>query len=303
MTLPLNPLRAAELARQAMKQEHAPIGQCEGFDGMSNTRCAYVAGHSGEHLFSRGDASDEIRLKLLHNNRDQRETLLREMAEQLMAAVQEVDETRAQLSGAEAASTATRTHSDARDLAVSMASFIASIDKSSSDVADYIAEQLRPLISRANWHEAASTAGKQKLIEHALSKICCKGEPHTCDQEAIATAEGKTDRLILERDSLRASCEQLTRERDDLRADVRHVQATLQAERLDHISTLGQAAELEAELAKMRPVYEAALAWRVERDRDIIGTAPPGGPRSETGRALIDAIDSALSSTHQAGTK
>lgn len=32
----------------------------------------------------------------------------------------------------------------------------------------------------------------------ARDAACCKGEPHTCDQEAIAAAEGKTDRLILE---------------------------------------------------------------------------------------------------------
>jgi hypothetical protein len=31
--------------------------------------------------------------------------------------------------------------------------------------------------------------------------ICCNGEPHTCDQEAIAVAEGKTDRVM--RDNLR----------------------------------------------------------------------------------------------------
>ena len=44
----------------------------------------------------------------------------------------------------------------------------------------------------------------------------------------------------------------------------------------------------------MRPVFEAARAWRVGRDRNIIGTAPSGGPRSATGVALIDAVDAAL---------
>ncbi len=55
----------------------------------------------------------------------------------------------------------------------------------------------------------------------------------------------------------------------------------------------GQLADLLAELERLRPVYAAALAWRVGRDRDIVGTAPAGGSRSETGRALIDAIDRA----------
>ena len=30
-----------------------------------------------------------------------------------------------------------------------------------------------------------------------LGEVCCKGEPHTCDQEAVAAAEGRTDRLLL----------------------------------------------------------------------------------------------------------
>lgn len=55
---------------------------------------------------------------------------------------------------------------------------------------------------------------------------------------------------------------------------------------------------LTAELARvtierdhMRPVFAAALVWRDGRDRDRVGTAPPGGQRSESGRALIDAVD------------
>lgn len=38
----------------------------------------------------------------------------------------------------------------------------------------------------------------------------CTGEPHKCDQERIAAAEGRTDRLILELESAR-------RERDEAR--------------------------------------------------------------------------------------
>ncbi len=49
--------------------------------------------------------------------------------------------------------------------------------------------------------------------------------------------------------------------------------------------------EAQAELEQMRPVVEAAQAWRLHRDRDIVGTAPPGGARSATGIALIDAVD------------
>lgn len=37
----------------------------------------------------------------------------------------------------------------------------------------------------------------------------CQGEPHTCDQELVAAAEGRTDRVILERDELREALSNL----------------------------------------------------------------------------------------------
>lgn len=49
-----------------------------------------------------------------------------------------------------------------------------------------------------------------------------------------------------------------------------------------------------AEIQRLRAVVDAALTWRQGRDRDIIGTAPPGGQRSATGVALIDAVDAYL---------
>lgn len=66
-----------------------------------------------------------------------------------------------------------------------------------------VVDQLDKQRRSRNWYKSAYSAGKQKLIEHALSKVCCSGEPHTCDQEAIAAAESKTDRLILELTRLR----------------------------------------------------------------------------------------------------
>lgn len=53
-------------------------------------------------------------------------------------------------------------------------------------------------------------------------------------------------------------------------------------------------AEARADADKMRPVYIAAKAWRPHRHRDVVGTAPLGGQRTETGVALIDAVDEAL---------
>lgn len=77
-------------------------------------------------------------------------------------------------------------------------------DDPSGKLQDFV-ESLRVVIDQLNrqrrsrnWYEAAYTAGKQKLIEHALSKVCCKGEPHTCDMEAVEAAEGRTDRLIIQ---------------------------------------------------------------------------------------------------------
>lgn len=44
--------------------------QCEYFDGMSNSRCCYHAGHSGDHYCSNLDETDRIRWKLAADERD-----------------------------------------------------------------------------------------------------------------------------------------------------------------------------------------------------------------------------------------
>lgn len=67
--------------------------------------------------------------------------------------------------------------------------------------------------------------------------------------------------------------------------------------RADTTPTLAHAVlRFHAEIERMRPVFEAAKAWRIGRDRNIIGTAPSGGQRSATGVALIDAVDVAACS-------
>lgn len=35
-------------------------------------------------------------------------------------------------------------------------------------------------------------------VERLRERVCCAGEPHTCEQEAIAAAQAKTDRAVLE---------------------------------------------------------------------------------------------------------
>lgn len=46
------------------------LTQCESFDGMSNARCCYHSGHSGDHFYSREDESDRIRWKLAADERN-----------------------------------------------------------------------------------------------------------------------------------------------------------------------------------------------------------------------------------------
>lgn len=82
----------------------------------------------------------------------------------------------------------------------------------------------------------------------------CKGEPHTCDQERIAAAEGKTDRLIEENDSLRA---QLA----DSLADCREAQAGLATYRSMCEEACKARDEARAECGRMRRVYELAKRW------------------------------------------
>jgi hypothetical protein len=118
---------------------------------------------------------------------------------------------RGQLAGAEAANAATTgtlvEHSTLNghiDIAEQCRDYLVheATDDPSGKLQDFV-ESLRMVIDQLdrqrrsrNWYEVAYSAGKQKLIEYALSKVCCAGEPHTFDQEAIAAAEGKTDRLI-----------------------------------------------------------------------------------------------------------
>jgi hypothetical protein len=47
------------------------LEQCESFDGMSNARCCFHKGHSGDHFHSREDESDRIRWKIAADERDQ----------------------------------------------------------------------------------------------------------------------------------------------------------------------------------------------------------------------------------------
>lgn len=47
------------------------LTQCESFDGMTNARCCFHAGHSGDHFHSREDESDRIRWKIAADERDQ----------------------------------------------------------------------------------------------------------------------------------------------------------------------------------------------------------------------------------------
>lgn len=74
---------------------------------------------------------------------------------------------------------------------------------------------------------------------------------------------------------------------DAWRAEVAKLTAALVAMRTELV-------QLRAELARMRPIVDAAIAWRVGRDRNIVGTAPSGGQRSARGVALIEAIDAGM---------
>lgn len=47
------------------------LEQCESFDGMSNARCCYHKGHSGDHYHSLEDESYRIRWKIASDDRDQ----------------------------------------------------------------------------------------------------------------------------------------------------------------------------------------------------------------------------------------
>lgn len=91
----------------------------------------------------------------------------------------------------------------------------------------------------------------------------------TCDhvmELAVATVATKENQMVADIARLRRWLEDVGDEPDDIAA-------------------------IAAALPHLLAVYEAALAWREGRDRNIIGTAPPGGHRSATGVALIDAID------------
>jgi hypothetical protein len=145
--------------------------------------------------------------------RDDVESLIHRLSLELVRVAGERDELEARLVGAEAANAAvTETlveHSELNghiDIAEQCRDYLALLDAREFDTSgklqDFV-DSLRIVIDQLdrqrhsrNWYEVAYTAGKQKLIDHALGKICCAGEPHTCDQEAIAAAEGRADRLI-----------------------------------------------------------------------------------------------------------
>lgn len=50
----------------------------------------------------------------------------------------------------------------------------------------------------------ASVVAERDALRGEVERACCRGEPHTCDQERVAAAEGKTDRLIIELAEVRA---------------------------------------------------------------------------------------------------
>jgi chromosome segregation ATPase len=62
------------------------------------------------------------------------------------------------------------------------------------------------LVDKMIAERAKVTAERDALraeCERLRASVCC-AEPHTCDQEAIAAAEGRTDRAIIERDAYRS---------------------------------------------------------------------------------------------------
>lgn len=60
---------------------------------------------------------------------------------------------------------------------------------------------------------------------------------------------------------------------------------------LSEVELLVEVSGLRLEADRMRPVYEAAKAWRKGRAREVDAA---GQPRGKTGRALIDAVDAAV---------
>jgi hypothetical protein len=63
------------------------VTQCEYFDGMSNARCCYHAGHSGDHYCSNQDETNRIRWKLAADERE-------DLRHQLAAANAEIERLR-----------------------------------------------------------------------------------------------------------------------------------------------------------------------------------------------------------------
>lgn len=106
-------------------------------------------------------------------------------------------------------------------------------------------------------------------IDKLKTPVCCTGEPHTCDQEATAAAEGRADRLIIERDQLRA-------EVIATRQDWRNACA-------DRDLLGKRVAELQAEVERLRAVYEAACALR-----DVTLRAERAMTPADCNRQIVD---------------
>lgn len=68
-------------------------------------------------------------------------------------------------------------------------------------------DSLRASLDALGRLHASNTDGHVQLaadLRAQLAAVCCAGEPHTCDREAIAAAEAKTDAVIVEREALKA---------------------------------------------------------------------------------------------------
>lgn len=156
------------------------------------------------------------------------------------------------------------------------------------------------MAANAAFIAAARTAVPELIAEVERLRVDLKCEQIRSEDRGASYASAAADR-----DSLRAECEKLkncciciecgrcsvdedgcctTCGRDALLFEDGRLQNTGVSDHIDAI---------ERKLARIEPVWERAKEWRQGRDRNVTGTAPPGGQRSATGVALIDAIDAA----------
>jgi hypothetical protein len=120
----------------------------------------------------------------------------------------------------------------------------------------------------------ASEAEAGRLREAlATTKHGCRGEPHTCDQELVAAAEGRTDRVIIERNTAIAERDKLREaakaaddsadewkrraERAEADRDIMARHRTAQCDRAN--VALDECMKLEAERDKLRALLVEAL--------------------------------------------